>query len=421
MPGFVAGLMKLGQFLKIDNQVIFVRSCFAFFSLQVVAAFFWYGWRKGKSQLAWLLGLIAAFWPDFTLGSFRTLGEFQAGNLLDVSVIFILAYRETPPSRKALLYASIAGFYIGLTAAIRFQLAPAAAVAFVFLFQRHKQKEVFLALFCAILPVLFLAILDKLTLGAYFQSIFKNFYMNISLGVAKQFGSEWFGYYLVTFVKFWSVAAVLIVLLIFKAGREKYIPLCVAIAVVLVHSCITHKEPSFIYAAAPLLLLCAGLGCHKLLAPSGTWSVQFPLCFVLGAGSLFLSCYVPYLAHANVGMLFESKVTHAPDSCGLGLLSTPLLQEFPSIGAGYSGLTKQMPLYLLASTNDVNQLQSSFNYLIVTAHGITRPDIAPQWQLLLCKHNRLCLYKRVGPCTGKADYEQFSKKVTPDYRPETTP
>lgn len=91
MPGFVADLMKLGQFLKIDNQVIFVRSCFAFFSLQVVAAFFWYGWRKGKSQLAWLLGLIAAFWPDFTLGSFRTLGEFQAGNLLAVSVIFIFA------------------------------------------------------------------------------------------------------------------------------------------------------------------------------------------------------------------------------------------------------------------------------------------------------------------------------------------
>ncbi|MBS0960590.1 glycosyltransferase family protein [Acetobacter thailandicus] len=410
VPGIIAQLMKIGAACGITQQLLFIRVCTAFFSLPVVIAFFWYGWRNGGSAMAWTLGVSAAFWPDILSGGIRTLGEFLAGNVLCVGVICLVAYRQESTTRTYFFLAAVSGFCLSLAAAIRFQIAPASALAFLFLLQKGKIKPFFIGCLAALIPVTALGLTDYLTLEQAFQSVFRNYHYNQTLGVANSFGKKWPGYYVQKYALLWGALFPALIFFCIKSGKERRIPLLVAIFIVFYHSLIPHKEVSFVYSAVPLLVFCAACGCYThiiaRLSPAAMPVAGLSLLLLFA----FYSSYTPYLSRGNYGISFELQATHRHDICGIGLLTDPQADTYREIGAGYSGLTKHIPLYLLTSPEEVKTTQQHYNYLITSTYGESGSPGA-DWQQIKCKEDSVCLYHRPSGCDGAPDFEQFSQKL----------
>lgn len=411
VPGFLAALMKGGQALGVQDQLLFMRTCMALLSLPIVIAFFWYGWRKGGAFCAWVLGLFAILWPDLVNGGIRTLGEFLGGNTLGVGVILTLAYRNEVAHKKAVLIVCLAGLAFGLTAAIRFQLAPVACLAMIFLWKKGKTPAFASAIAAFLGPIFLLGWVDYETLGHAFQSVFKNYYYNKTLGVADTYGKKWIGYYIQEYIMWWGALFVAAVFFVSKAKAEKKIPLILASFVVLYHSLIAHKEVSFIYAASVLVAFVAACGCYESIQ-----KYQKQKAIILSGISAamvctFASTYAPFLAADSISLKFQRLADKQPDVCGIALLTSEKGKTAFDIGGGYSTLFKQVPLYLYSKTQEAIENKNQYNYIITSERGV-EPIFLKEWEIMECKKEKLCLYHRVGSlCAGKPDFEQFSNKL----------
>ncbi|MFT8698937.1 hypothetical protein [Acetobacter orientalis] len=410
VPGILAQLMTIGQVLGIKSQLFFIRLCLSLASLCVVAAFFWYGWRKAGSVGAWTLGLFGIFWPDILSASIRSLGEFLGGNALLVGVILLLAYRREPAGKKGLLIASMAGLALGVAAAIRFQLAPGAGLAMLFFIQKKKNKEI-LSAYCAfILPIVFLGILDRVTLGNAFQSIFKNYYYNKTLGIADQYGKKWPGFYIEKYIEFWGALCVPAFFFILKAKQEKVIPLLIAGFILFYHSLISHKEMSFVYASVILIVFVAACGCFEVIQKVPEQKAKILGGITVGMLFTFISTYIPFLNDNSIGLRFQKMASKQPDACGIALLTGTAGYSSFEMG-GYSTLSKKIPLYLYTSINEATENSQYYNYIITTEQGSV-PIFSKEWQQIKCKSNKICLYHHVNQtCAGHPDFEQFSNKL----------
>lgn len=408
VPIFIAKIMQIGDLFGINNKIILVREWFSFLSLSVVISFFWYGWKKSGIYLAWTLGIAAALWPDLASGGTRPLGEFTAGNVLALAVVLIMACRSVENPPKYLFY-GLSGFLLGLTFSLRFQIAPAAALAFLFLLQKNRLKYIGFSFICLLLPIIFLGILDKITLGSMFQSIFRNFYYNHTLCVADSFGVKWFGYYFNKYINFWGAMFVFLIVFSIKAKKEERIPLWVGVFVVFYHSLISHKEVSFIYPAIPLIVLSAGLGFFRTF--NGT---QRSYCWTLVALAsamlcMFISTYVPYLKSNVAGVSFEKKILRNHDACGVAMFSRKDGSNFPDIGYGYSLLN--IPVYLFSGEKEYEENSGKYNYLMTEDHNFIA-NHSTKWKLIGGREDdELYLYQRDGQCSGPPDFEQFSQKL----------
>lgn len=408
IPIFIAEIMKIGDLIGINDKIFLIRECFSFISLSVVISFFWYGWRRSGIYLAWTLGIAAALWPDLASGGIRPLGEFTAGNALAIAVVLLLACRniENPP--KYLLY-GLSGFFLGLTISLRFQIAPAAVLAFLFLPQKNRAKYIVFSFICFLMPIVFLGILDKITLGSMFQSIFRNFYYNHTLGVADTFGIKWFGYYFEKYINFWGAMFVFLIIFSVKAKKEECIPLLVGVFVVFYHSLIPHKEVSFIYPAIPLIVLSSGLGFFRSF--NGTQRSYFCTLVVLAFSMIciFISTYVPYLKDKFEGFYFERQILQNNNSCGIAMFSRKDGGDFPSIGYGYSLMNVPIYLYSKEKERDINS--DKYNYLMTRDYNFIA-NHPSKWKLIGSeKDDGLYLYQRDGQCSDHPDFEQFSQKL----------
>ncbi|MFT8417512.1 MAG: hypothetical protein ABF636_01600 [Acetobacter sp.] len=411
IPGFIAGLMKLGVVLGATDLIFFVRMCFSVLSLSVVTAFFWYGWRKGGRFLAWTLGLTAALWPDIASGSIRTLGEFIAGNVLILAIICIISYQEENNLRRATFLASFAGLFLGINAAVRFQIAPASAFAFLFLIKKNRVPQIALAALFGILPIGALGIFDAMTLGTVFQSIVKNYHYNQTLGVATAFGTQPFYYYILKYAKLWGGLSVLVLIFATKAKNEKAVLLPISLFIVFYHSLIPHKEVSFIYPAIPPLVFCAALGFYQTLKNYSLCKAKVLFAMSLSIICAFLGTYAPILTVRSKGIIFEKWVSQQQDVCGIASLLDNKGSFFSNLGGGYSILQKNVPIYLFDNIMDAHLNQEKFNYIITNErdYNLQRPE---NWAQVKCDDNFICIYHRSGKCSGQPDFNQFSQKIS---------
>lgn len=410
IPGVIAALMKLGIFLGETNLIFFVRVCFSLFSLSLVGAFFWYGWRRGGLFLAWMLGLTAALWPDIASGGMRTLGEFIAGNLMGLAAVCIVAYREENSPRASTILASSAGLFLGSAASVRFQIAPASVFGFLFLFRKNNLKQAAISLFCFSIPVFVLGLCDAITLGKVFQSVFRNYYYNQTLGVADTFGKKYFFYYIEKYAKLWGGFFVLILFFSMKAKREKFILLPISVFVIAYHSLISHKEVSFIYPAIPPLVLCAALGFYQTLRNADQCKNKYLLIVSSSMLCIFFSSYAPFLHLKGQGIAFERWASKQQDVCGIASLGYDGGSFFSNLGGGYSVLKKITPIYLFDSAVEAQNAQGKFNYLI-TSDSQHVWGKTGNWIQVKCVDNSACLYHRPGKCLEAPDFEQSSNKL----------
>lgn len=246
--------------------LVLIRILLCIASLPIVACATKWGERFHGAQGAWTAGLLTAIWPDLWLIAPHPLEEALAADLLLPAIYLVEASRGT----KNLHHVAWAGFLLGLSFALREQLAPAVAIAGIFLCGRDI-KRWRLALPIAALPVLCAGLLDWFTWGQMFRSFWMNIELNIVVGVASHyFESDPPDYYLLNLLYDWLWGFLFIAWLAWRGARKLPVAGLAALATIAVHCLIAHKELRYIFPAVALLVPLAGLGLAEACASRRT-------------------------------------------------------------------------------------------------------------------------------------------------------
>jgi phosphatidylinositol glycan class B len=258
IPLLLAGPMALAHSVTpaplAGLMLIRVLLCMA--SLPIVWCATKWGERFHGSRGAWTAGLLAAIWPDLWLMAPHPLEEALSADFLVPAIYLVEASR----GQSSLRHVPQAGLLLGLAFALREQLAPAVAIAGIFLCGRDARRWL-LAVSIAAIPVLCVGVLDWFTWGQMFRSFWMNIYLNIVLGVASHFfDSSPPTYYVLNLCYDWLWGALLVAYFAWQGGRKLPVAGLAALATIAVHCCIGHKELRFIFPATALLIPLAGVG-----------------------------------------------------------------------------------------------------------------------------------------------------------------
>jgi hypothetical protein len=138
--------------------------------------------------------------------------------------------------------------------------------------------------------------LDWYTWGEPFRSFWLNIYLNLGLGVAKaEFGTGPASYFIYMLALDWLWALPVLIFLIWRGAKNLPLPAIAALAILLTHTLISHKEFRFIFPAIALAIPLAGLGLSGLWLDmkSRGWLNTPRLC--LGVFLLLGPMFSPYL------------------------------------------------------------------------------------------------------------------------------
>jgi len=342
LPGMIAGLMRITAPFVDDPMVYIalVRILCAILSLVIVIGGFRAGHRHDGRLGALLTGGLCAIWFDLIYFAPAAMTEVIAAHCAVAALL--LGEGERPPRRLIL-----AGGLLGLAVCLRYQYAPALALAAAWQYWRVPNQWCWLAVGGGTAILLIGGMLDALTLGTPFQSIWLNFSLNASMGIASAISTEPSGYYLTYLMTAFMPLPLFLGLAMLGATRSPALAIA-ALAVLVMHSLVPHKEARFIYltiATAPILI---GLGSARVLrllqARFGTRAVRVgaPVLMALFTAA---SCF-------NGGVLlgprwsFQRGTVHAflaahgtADLCGLQVRGIP-----PWRSGGYTYLHRDVPL-----------------------------------------------------------------------------
>jgi FkbM family methyltransferase len=283
-PGLLAGTLVTLDALRVQDPVHQAMVIRVLMGLGVLAVMAWAAreWiRDGKPAAGLALIALTAFSPDMIFIGARTLSETA---MMIPLVLGVLVWRQRP---------FWAGILFGLMFAIRFQSA-FFTVAFVLcaidadVIQRRswKQGTTLPMAFGLGASLIFAGFIDWWTWGSWFHSPIEYVRANIIEGKAASFGVDPWYRYLHWSGEWLLDASVLILPLILLGG---YFRPDLAIAVVLFgvgHSMVGHKEPRFLWPAAPLLLMLIATGLEVAWQRLETGQMKRAFASILGIALL---------------------------------------------------------------------------------------------------------------------------------------
>lgn len=410
-PDILYGIMQTTGLLHLppDWAVPATWAVMSAVSIGVVVVGVELGWRRSGVVGAVLCGVFCAFWPDLVYFGPKTLVEVQAGNLLVIAAG--LASVDAIGGKRRLGWRMAAlGLTLGLAFDLRFQLAP--ALGLVALWAARAEGRRWLPLVAgAAIPVAALGLIDLLTWGSPFQSIWKNVQVNFLEGRANDYGVQPAAWYIAELVRRYGAAMLPLAFLFWMGARRAPLLALVSAVVVGFHSLITHKEISFIYAALPTAMVVVGLGCARAVeALPGLLRAPPPMRVVLpsvvaASGLVFILTGLassPYTERALLVSLRSawSTVRERPDMCGLGLYGR--LNPFPWVySTGYTGLNRTVPIYLALGPDALERAEPGFNYLLARASDV--PGLR-DYTTVNCVQD-LCVLHRDKPCDAVPEME----------------
>ena len=399
MPGVIAAIEQAEAWAGFGHSVLVVQCVFATLSLAVVAAAIRFGHVVAGRPGALFCGVLTAFWPDTVLDGAHTLSESQGGNLLAIGTM--LASMSDRRERASVRSALAIGIVLGFAAILRFQLLPGIGVVLVAALTMDGRRRGPIMLLGAALPVAGQAVLDALTLGAPLQSMWKNVEVNLGEHRADLFGTMSPVFYLSQMVQFWGAASLPLAACFVVGFRRAKLAGAVALAVVLSHSLIAHKEFTFIAGSVPLILVVAGLGLASLIerfervgtptrVPLATWAVVGTVAMCVT--TTFSGYKALRRDHANLpGLMRQAR--QIPGLCGLALYVGD--EQWWDWTGGYSLLDRNVPIYLLRSPAALAETAPGFDALLTDEAALA---YLPRGDMLSrCAHEK-CLLYRPGPC-----------------------
>jgi phosphatidylinositol glycan class B len=367
-PGFMVGVLEVARIFG-DGPVAqnaVVAMVMASLSLLPVACGYFWGLRAAGLSGGLLAGGLNAVWSDAVLFSIHPLLDGVGAVCLVCSVYLADRADRTSSKRDFML----AGMVLGLTVALRVQLLPAAGVT-ALLYCRWALRQRWWPILGGMAGILLAqGVLDAVTLGLPFQSFWYYFWVNQVSGVASFFGaSSWYDY-LVALRWNWSLALpALAVCAAVGAWRQPRL-LAISAAIILVFSCIPHKEERFIYPAIPLMLTVAGIGSAmlghfimaRLRSPLPDWLLGVAGTMIWAALSLLASFHgaLRWEWLEGRGMVAAMNIVSAdPNACGLAIIPP----ERWVFSGGYTHLRPGIRLVQFTPDDHIDSV-TGFDYAI---------------------------------------------------------
>lgn len=401
LPGMLAVPMWLG------NEVAPGSGAYRWLAQALIAAItassaaVGYVWAKRYGRWpALVAAIVLCTWFEFVYFGARALGEVVAAALLFAGV-FLCSRHESPSTRRA----AMAGFCLGSAFVFRFHLAPALALAALWYCRADVRQRWLPLLAGASLPLLALGLADWIAWSQPFASILNNFRANILEGRSHVYGTSGAGWYVSQLAQQWGLLFPVVLLLAAGGARREPLALLTALAIVLAHSVVAHKEYRFIYPALPLVLLLAALGSAELCGWIARWRKQAEnhaamlvvACLAWIAGSIGLAVSPAMHFEWTRGRAGVELMARAGTEahCGVGLLAAW------SWTGGYSSLHRALPIYLLDWDRNTWNTEA-FDAWILPG-GVLEPQRAG-YRLVQCGPQNaagatdLCLWVRGGEC-----------------------
>ena len=342
LPGAVAAVMRLAALIDPAPRfyILAVRLCCIAASLVLPWVGFRLGERAGGLAGGIVTGLLGAVWYEAVYDAPVVMTE----PLATYAAILALWLGMPPTTARRL---AAAGVLFGLAGCLRYQYAPALALAA--LLQHGRDRRALLAVGAAGVLTFGLGagLLDWLTWGTPFQSVWLNFARNGVQGIGAAMGTAPWSYYPRHFLTSWGPVAPLLAGLALL-GIPAMPPLAAAAAAtVAIHTLTPHKELRFVFlaiAAAPLLI---GLGLVRLRA---LWPRRHAVLTALGLAALVAGSEAAFAFaratpadawHRDAATLHAFAAAAAvPQMCGLGVRSIWLVRS-----GGYTYLHRDVPIY----------------------------------------------------------------------------
>jgi hypothetical protein len=405
LPGVIAGLMELSRIAGNGPRYYLplIAGGFAVLAaVPVVCSFLWC--RPLFGALGALLAAAAiAVAPELVYFGARTLSEVVAGHVLVVA-LYVLepGYRVTSYRRLV-----IGGALLGLVFVTRVQLAPAVAIVALWTNWRADRERVLAMLTGAIAILIADGILDAVTLGYPYASLWRYIVYNLYYGVSSTFGVEAWNYYLVGELGVWGGAgATLLVLATFGALRVPLL-LMVAVSILATHSAIAHKEYRFIYPTVLLVMVLSSIGLAQIVGWARDWLIDRGrprTISVLAGNALALGwwCLASYQVwngptlinhrqRMHDSLVAASFVAQRPAICGVGLYG--LNGEDWGIYGGYTYFHRPLPMYWPKDEPALIAAADGFDTLLFTQP----PPPTLGFNALRCI-GEVCVAQRPGGC-----------------------
>ena len=407
LPGVVAGLIELSRPLGDGPAYYLPVIAVAFALLAVAPVYCTFQWCRRPFGLtgAFIAAVVVAAAPELVYFGSRVLFEVIAAHLLVIAV-YLVEPGYPVASRRRLV---AAGAVFGLACLLRVQLAPAAAVIVLWsAWGGWRGRLVPLLAGGALVMLLGGAVLDWLTIGYPFASLWRYVLYNIFYGVSSGFGTEPWYYYVLGELGLWGGGA-LFLLVVVGLGAWRMPLLLVAAAIILAeHSAIEHKEYRFIYPVMLLAMILAGIGLAQL-AQWGEDMLRRRDIVRRGAAAVCAIVLLGYWSAVAVHVwsnptMFALRgqlslridaanlVKSLPEMCGLGLFGSDG-RDWVGYG-GYTYLHRPLPLYWPSDMAALALQAPAFNVLIYT----TDPPPELGFKTARC-FDYVCVAERAGGCT----------------------
>jgi hypothetical protein len=402
VPGVIAALMEASRLVG-DGPDIYVpvtQIAFAALAASAVALAYLWAARPFGRWPALAAAALPALWPDAFYFAGRTLSEPVAAAVL-VIALYLLEPGYPVASRRRL---ALGGALLALVFVIRLQLAPALAVAALWVAATAPRRRVApLALGIGAM-LLASGLLDWVTAGYPFAPEWRNLAANLGDDVASSFGTAPWTFYVRAVVALWGAGAVAMLALVVLGARRAPLLVVLAFVILAVHSLVPHKEYRFVYPAILLCLIVAGLGLAQLVqwlaalltaqrAPAG-----FALSIAtLSAGAIvvlwslltWLSPVQQAFWRQGEGMARASAlVARLPAVCGVG---TDEIYWWDT--GGYTFFHRRVPFYWPMSAAQFAHDAPGFDTMIMR-RGATLP---PGYAVRQCFAG-VCVAQRAGGC-----------------------
>lgn len=369
LPAVLAALMRAGTLLAEGPQVYLwlIRGACILLSLSVVWVGFRMGERRGGLALGLFAGLLGAVWFDLVWFAPVVLTETVAAHLVILAIGLAdgstmsrsapadTAKREPDPTAghprttRALL---AAGACLGLAACLRYQYSPVIAVIALWQFRLSWSHWRPALIGGVVVTLLGAGVLDWVTWGAPFQSIWLHFLRNTMDGVGSAMGTNPPIYYLAYLIIGLWPAPILLPLAVLGTTRAPSLGLA-ALVTLLVHTAVPHKEVRFIYLALAVAPILIAFGTAAFLERMGGWRpVWIAALFTVWAGLSWhgatqsgLAARWSFNRPAIEAFLAASRL---PDLCGLAVRDMRLIDS-----GGYVYLHRDVPLFFADSASEI--------------------------------------------------------------------
>jgi hypothetical protein len=430
LPGMLTAVIAATSAIT-SSVAAYLAGCAALLSAISVAPI-WATFRSALGDFGLRGAIVAsgasATWFELVYFAPKALNEVVGGNLLVVGAL--LADRCVRASRgnggAGTRLVIMTGSLLALASVLRIQLAIAAIAAFGYVFLRLTPSLRWRLLISGAVVVLVAGLLDWVTWNYPFQSFIENVRVNILVGRSKHYGTApWYAYFEI-YGRIWGIWSVLVVALAAIGARARPLLAVCAVAVLLAHIPVGHKEYRFAYPAMALVIALAGfgsasavrwleqkvtsriasLGCAGLLTVWLAASLQCADGFHESKTRLALT-YFQSRSHwaLNRGALLATKdLGRDPTVCGIGLIGINVF-----FTGGYTYLHRpDVPFFETTKQEDILGLAPFVNVYVVRADlGATRSFGAFTQES--CR-DETCIYRRPGRCQIMRGYD-FNKML----------